>query len=73
MKIKIPLQIIELEEGNFHIIAEGKFTNGTNGYWAIDTGASKTVFDKNQEEMYSFTEEMTEEIHSAGIGEKPLV
>ena len=73
MKIKIPLQIIELEEGNFHIIAEGKFTNGTTAFWAIDTGASKTVFDKNLEELYSSTEDFTEEIHSAGIGEKPLI
>ena len=73
MKIKIPLQIIELEEGNFHIIAEGKFSDGTTGYWAIDTGASKTVFDKNQEELYLLSKEKTEEIHSAGIGEKPLV
>ncbi|MBN1986539.1 MAG: aspartyl protease family protein [Prolixibacteraceae bacterium] len=73
MKIKIPLQIIELEEGNFHITATGKFSNGTSGTWAIDTGASKTVFDKNLEGLYSLSEETTEEIHSAGIGEKPLV
>ncbi len=73
MKIKIPLQIIELEEGNFHIIATGIFNEGTTGYWAVDTGASKTVFDKNLEEFYSFSGKKEEEIHSAGIGEKPLI
>ncbi|QGY43846.1 hypothetical protein GM418_09300 [Maribellus comscasis] len=73
MKIKIPLQVIELEEGNFHIIANGRFKDGTTGYWAIDTGASKTVFDKTLKEYYNFTDEKSEEIHSAGIGEKPLI
>ncbi len=73
MKIKIPLQVIELEQGNFHLIATGKFGGSTTGYWAIDTGASKTVFDKNRDGFYSVSEGKAEEIHSAGIGEKPLV
>lgn len=73
MKIKIPLQIVELEEGNFHLITNAKFSDGINRYWAIDTGASKTVFDKNLEDYYNISEEKTEEIHSAGIGEKPLI
>ena len=72
MKIKIPLQIIELEEDNFHIIIKGTFKDGTSGLWAIDTGASKTVFDKNLTAKYSVTEENTDEIHTAGVGETPL-
>ena len=72
MKMKIPVHIIELEEDNFHLIITGKFENGTKGNWAIDTGASKTVFDKNLTEQYSVSEDETEEIHSAGIGDKPL-
>lgn len=71
MKKKIPIQIIELEEGNFHIIATGTFSDETKRNWAIDTGASKTVFDKNLPEYFSISDE-SEEIHSAGIGEKPL-
>jgi len=72
MKIKIPLQIIELEEGNFHIIATGKFNDGSTGFWAIDTGASKTVFDKNLSGKYEDTDEEADEIQTAGVGEKPL-
>jgi hypothetical protein len=72
MKIKIPLQIIELEEGNFHIIATGIFDDGTSGFWAIDTGASKTVFDKNLNGKYEVSDEEADEIHTAGVGEKPL-
>lgn len=72
MKIKIPLQIVELEEGNFHIIATSKFEDGSSGFWAIDTGASKTVFDKNLSDKYESTDEEAEEIHTAGVGEKPL-
>ena len=72
MKIKIPLQIIELEEGNFHIIAKGKFNDGNIGLWAIDTGASKTVFDKNLNDKYESLGEEADEIHTAGVGEKPL-
>jgi len=73
MKIKIPLQIIELEKGNFHLIANGKFNDGTIGCWAIDTGASKTVFDKTRKEFYTLSAENPEEIHSAGISDTPLV
>lgn len=72
MKIKIPLQIIELEEDNFHVIVTGTFEDGTPGLWAIDTGASRTVFDKNLTGKYAITEEEADEIHTAGVGEKPL-
>jgi hypothetical protein len=72
MKIKIPLKLVELETGNFHLIATCTFPDGATGNWAIDTGASKTVFDKNLEKYYSVSAENGEEIHSAGIGEKPV-
>ena len=72
MKIKIPLQLVELETGNFHLIATGTFPDGTTGNWAVDTGASKTVFDKNLASFYSVLPGAEEEIHSAGIGEKPV-
>ena len=72
MKIKIPLQIIELETGNYHLIAQGIFLDKTVIHWVIDTGASKSVFDKNLTDKYTLLDEETEEIHSAGIGEKPL-
>ncbi|MDR2910409.1 MAG: hypothetical protein LBV47_03460 [Bacteroidales bacterium] len=68
MKIKIPLQVIELEKGNYHLIVTGKFLDENIGCWALDTGASKTVFDKNLEQYYVL-EENCEDVQSVGIGE----
>lgn len=71
MRIKITLQIIELEEQNFHISIQCRFYDGTAGTWIIDTGASKSVFDKSSIDFYSEAGE-EEEIHSAGISDQPL-
>ena len=70
MRIKVPLQIIEIEPGNYHIIVAGSFANGEPGNWVIDSGASKTVFDKNRIETYSVLEGETDEIHTIGVGGK---
>jgi hypothetical protein len=72
MKIKIPLQIVELEDDNFHLVAESVFNDKTTGFWLVDTGASKTVFDKNLENLYVSEEESSDQLHTAGIGEKPI-
>lgn len=72
MKVKVPLQIVELEPGNYHLVVIGKFEDGTAVNWVVDTGASKSVFDKNLPERFTIIEDETEEIHSAGIGEAPL-
>jgi len=72
MKIKIPLQLIELEDDNYHLVVESVLPDKTTGYWVVDTGASKTVFDKNLSENFREIETGHEEIHTAGIGEKPL-
>lgn len=71
MRIKIPIQIIELEPDNYHITISSTFADGTNVNWIIDTGASKTVFDKNLVEYYSILEGESDEIHTAGIEEQP--
>ncbi len=66
---KIPLELIELEEHNYHLLVQGKFDDGELGYWIIDTGASKTVFDKRLEQYYKSIEPLSdEEYQSAGIG-----
>ena len=72
MRIKIPIQIVELEADNYHLIVSSEFPNGTTENWVIDTGASKTVFNKMLPENYSALEDELDEIHTAGIGEKPL-
>lgn len=71
MRIKIPINIIELEPDNYHIIITSEFSDLKKGNWVIDTGASKTVFDKNLNEFYDLLEGETDEIHTAGIGGEP--
>ena len=67
---KIPVELIELEHHNYHLLVQGKFEDGEKGYWIIDTGASKTVFDKRLEKYYSLVEPASdEEYQSAGISE----
>ena len=72
MKIKIPLQIVELEDDNFHLVVQSVFDDKTTGFWIVDTGASKTVFDKNLQNQYVSEEESSDQLHTAGIGEKPI-
>lgn len=68
--IKIPLQIVELEHDNYHILIEGKFADETLAYWVIDTGASKTVFDKNLSDYYEIIEsDNFDDYQSAGINQ----
>jgi len=71
MRIKIPINTIELEPDNYHIVISSVFPNAQTGNWVIDTGASKTVFDKSLEGYYSLLEGELDEIHTAGIGEQP--
>lgn len=72
MKHKIPLEIVELEDDNFHLIAGSVFPDGQTGRWIVDTGASKTVFDKNSTDRYSLLPEENGQLHTAGIGDKPV-
>ena len=68
--IEIPLQIIELERENYHILIEGNFEDGTPSCWIIDTGASKTVLDKNLSSHYELMDQDDmEDYQSAGINQ----
>jgi hypothetical protein len=68
--IQIPLQIIELEHHNYHILIEGNFDNNTISCWIIDTGASKTVLDSNLNQYYETIEsENEDDYQSAGINQ----
>lgn len=71
--IEIPLQIVKLENDNFHILIEGSFPDGTPANWIIDTGASKTVLDLNLTQFYENLESDPEEDYqSAGINQGML-
>lgn len=68
--IAIPLQIIELEHENYHILIEGKFQDETLAYWIIDTGASKTVLDANLHQFYdTIDSDNLDDYQSAGINQ----
>lgn len=68
--IEIPLKIVELEYENYHILVEGNFEDGTPACWIIDTGASKSVFDKNLSAYYHFLEsDNVCDYQSAGINQ----
>ena len=68
--IEIPLQIIELEKDNYHILIEGEFHDKTISSWIIDTGASKSVMDVNQKAYYEILDSDNEDdYHSAGINQ----
>jgi len=67
---EIPLQIIELEHHNYHILIEGNFDDDTISCWIIDTGASKTVLDLNLSQYYETIESDNEDDYqSAGINQ----
>lgn len=68
-KHSLDLKLVELEEGNFHLLVSGKIDGVHVCHWIIDTGASKSVFDVNQVDMYSPNHNPEQEIRSAGIGE----
>ncbi|WP_163325002.1 aspartyl protease family protein [Draconibacterium mangrovi] len=72
MRTKIPIDIIELESSNYHLILPTQFEGSETAYWVIDTGASKSVFDKNQAEFILSEEEGTEDLHAANMSEEPL-
>ncbi len=68
--IEIPLQIIELEQENYHILIEGHFKDETPSYWIIDTGASKTVLDLNMNPFFELIDsDETDDYQSAGINQ----
>jgi hypothetical protein len=69
MKYSIPLELIELEEANYHLAVPCKFISGGVGLWVIDTGASKTVFDKSLVNFYDpVNPDDQPAVQSAGIG-----
>lgn len=72
MRTKIPIKIIELENGNYHLMVCSVFQDKTVGMWIIDTGASKSVFDQGLVQHIAQVDERTEELHSAGIGSEPI-
>lgn len=73
MKYVIPLELIELEEDNYHLTINASFVDGSVGLWVIDTGASKTVFSIALQNCYSLLQQDDQlVVQSAGIGSDHL-
>ena len=66
--IEIPINRINIEGDGFHIVTDG-LVNGKSAHFVVDTGASRTVFDKDRILNYINNPEFAEkEGLSAGIG-----
>ncbi|WP_372751767.1 retropepsin-like aspartic protease [Labilibaculum sp.] len=72
MKIEIPIEIIELENESYHLLVSCKVNQSHFGDLVIDTGASKTVLDRNFVPAYELLGEQTSEMQSRGLGEGSL-
>ena len=68
MKINIPFQIIKLEENSYHIVIKG-IINNIDTNILIDTGASKSVFNRSLQEaiILNETEHKENSLHSAAV------
>jgi len=52
MEIIIPIELCELETGTYHPLVQARFEDKCIGWWVIDSGASKSVFDKSLDLHY---------------------
>lgn len=68
MKIRVPLELIDLKDDGFHLLVEViVFEHIFNV--VLDTGASRTVFDKSTIEQYAAPGSLLlSELLSAGLG-----
>lgn len=72
MRVKIPIEIIELDNNSFHLFVQG-FVNGQLCHLIIDTGASKTIFALNHLQSILLEEPVSQpDIQSAGISASSL-
>lgn len=66
MKIKIPLEVVEIDKGSYHIFIT-TVINDVKMDILIDTGASRTVFDKENISAHPIDIDY-DEIISSGLG-----
>ena len=66
MQLKIPFQVMEIEQGSFHPIILGKI-DGLEVNLILDTGASRTVIDKSIAVNLPIIEIESAEPFAAGI------
>jgi len=67
MKIKIPIELITLEDSSYHIMVEAIFNKSIRGNIIVDTGASKSVVDYGFAESFAHSIEEVQDQNSSGI------
>ncbi len=68
MKTKIPLKILKIEKDGFHLSVTARI-NGKPAHLVVDTGASRSVFDKDRIKKFLDKEEIKDiEKLSTGLG-----
>jgi hypothetical protein len=72
MKISIPITVVQVEGGGYHLTVKSRFSSFVGGFLIIDTGASMSAFDR--ETCIPFSEEnfQVSEIQSSGITSESL-
>jgi len=66
--VEITFEVVELEEQAYHILVEAEFDSLENGWWIIDTGASRSVFDQTMSELY--VQENRDSVLATGLGQE---
>jgi hypothetical protein len=70
---KIPIELLELEDDNYHFLIRSHLNDDTEGIWVLDTGASKSVLNSQLTDWYIPVEASDTEVKSAGIGEENVL
>ena len=65
---EISFEVVELEENAYHILIEAEFAGLQNGWWIIDTGASRSVFDQAMTMLYDL--ENSDSVLATGLGKE---
>jgi Aspartyl protease len=65
---EISFKVVELEENAYHILIEAEFKGLENGWWIIDTGASRSVFDQAMTMLY--VQENSDSVLATGLGKE---
>ncbi len=65
--ITLPLELVNMEDKGFHLLIRLEQPNGNNGFWIIDTGASKTVVNIKHHNLYEELNDDDNAYETAGI------
>ena len=71
MILKIPYQVVELESHSYHIIVDGRI-DGIEILFIVDTGASRTIIDKDYADILEKLPEGVEKPMATGLAAEQI-